>query len=465
MRPARDAGASRGERAGETMAWLESFLAFALTMLVFSTVVTIIIEGIHRVWKMREAGLKLLMESLFDKVVWGRFKPYFVKPDATEAQAAQAKAAARDDFVKLLTDTQGIPEKARGFFGGFVPKQITSLTSMQFAERLAQTEIGKKVVTEVQAALTGTAQELQQALDQVIKDLVQKFERFGAEATEFFKRRSHIFAVLLGFALVFAANFDAIQVFKAYLNDDKLREALIQSTDAIQKQHVAAVERLQRTADDKNAPAAVAADDLIKQLEKSRAEAEKALAELRAKGVPIGWSYFPRCAPLPAALPPAANTPRYADSRCAALHAAWLAQTEKACRDAFAITEEQAGKDDRYEFCVDTALKDRLSEALGLERVWKERPWQVAYWAFAVLLAGALVGLGGPFWYDTVRSLSGVLQLLRPSAPAPKPEPGVTFRGARGPADTRQPENPVEAFKTAAIARTLVEATKSVQKP
>lgn len=408
------------------MAWLESFLAFALTMLVFSTVITIIIEGIHRALLYREKGMQALIGSLFDAVIWPRFGKFFV-PEAAliettdSADAKKLKLAAQEkprtetraDFVAMLTSSEGVTEKTRGLIGRLVPRQITSLTSMQFAERLAQTEIGARIVKEVKDALSGTAAEVQQAVDQVVKDLVQKFERFGAAATEFFKRRSQVFAVLIGFVLVFAANFDAVQVFKAYFNDDKLRAALIANSDAIQKQYVAAVERLKQTADGKG-EAADSAKKLIEQLDKSRVEADRALADLRAKGVPIGWSHFPYCVQDRATPTTGANPPRNADPRC-----------EKA----------ETG--------------DYL------------------YWLLAVLLAGALVGLGGPFWYDTVRSLSSVLQLLRPSAPAaaPKPEPGVAFLRAGGTPDTRQPENPVEAFKTAAEARTRVEAAKPPAPP
>jgi hypothetical protein len=412
------------------MAWLESFLAFALTMLVFSTVITIIIEGIHRALLYREKGMEALIGSLFDTVIWPRFGKFFV-PDAAQIKptdsddSKKAKMAAQEkqrtdtraDFVAMLTSSEGVTAKARGLIGRLVPQRITSLTSMQFAERLAQTEIGTKIVKEVKNALSGTAAEVQQAVDQLIKDLVQKFERFGTAATDFFKRRSQVFAVLIGFGLVFVVNFDAIQVFKAYLNDDKLREALIANSDAIQKQYAAAVERLKQAADGKG-EAADSAKKLIEQLDKSRIEADKALADLRAKGVPIGWSRFPYCVQDRALPTTGPNPPRNVDPKC-----------EKA----------EAG--------------------------------DYIYWVLAVLLAGALVGLGGPFWYDTVRSLSSVLQLLRPSAPAAaaatKPEPGVAFlRGGGRPADTRQPENPVEAFKAAADARLLAEtATPPAQNP
>jgi hypothetical protein len=77
------------------------------------------------------------------------------------------------------------------------------------------------------------------------------------------------------------------------------------------------------------------------------------------------------------------------------------------------------------------------------------------YWFVAVIVAGALVGLGGPFWYDAVRSLSFVLQLMKPLTQGPKAAAGTgtgeevkTAATAPG-AEPKQPTTPVAAFKAA----------------
>lgn len=56
------------------MIWLEAVLAFALTMLVFSTMVSVIVEALLRIAKMRERGFRDMLERLFEDVVKERIK-------------------------------------------------------------------------------------------------------------------------------------------------------------------------------------------------------------------------------------------------------------------------------------------------------------------------------------------------------------------------------------------------------
>ncbi len=51
------------------MNWLEAMLAFALTMVALSTMVTAIMEVFHRFARSREAGFQLMTEQLFDVVI------------------------------------------------------------------------------------------------------------------------------------------------------------------------------------------------------------------------------------------------------------------------------------------------------------------------------------------------------------------------------------------------------------
>ena len=54
------------------MEWLETGLAFAVTIMVFSTVVSVNIETGHPILRIREKGLKRLMETLYEEIIWPR---------------------------------------------------------------------------------------------------------------------------------------------------------------------------------------------------------------------------------------------------------------------------------------------------------------------------------------------------------------------------------------------------------
>ena len=51
------------------MQLIEAALAFAITMLALSLVVSSFVEIIHRVFSMREAGLKYMLGQMFDQVL------------------------------------------------------------------------------------------------------------------------------------------------------------------------------------------------------------------------------------------------------------------------------------------------------------------------------------------------------------------------------------------------------------
>ena len=53
-------------------------MAFAIAMILFSTIVTGIVELIMRLFGVREKNLQTTLESLFENVVWPRMKSRFV---------------------------------------------------------------------------------------------------------------------------------------------------------------------------------------------------------------------------------------------------------------------------------------------------------------------------------------------------------------------------------------------------
>ena len=78
---------------------LEAALAFAITMLVLSLVSSSFVEIIHRIFSMREAGLKHMLGQLFDQVL-----VKYVHKHAMAQLAAGAKLP--DDVAKLIETTR-----------------------------------------------------------------------------------------------------------------------------------------------------------------------------------------------------------------------------------------------------------------------------------------------------------------------------------------------------------------------
>src|SRR5204862_3951769 len=89
---------------------IEAALAFAITMLALSLVCSSIVEVIHRTFKLREAGLKYMLEQLFDQVLVGYLKP---------GLEAKAKAKLGD---KYIANSQYVRDGLKTFRDGFVER-------------------------------------------------------------------------------------------------------------------------------------------------------------------------------------------------------------------------------------------------------------------------------------------------------------------------------------------------------
>jgi hypothetical protein len=90
------------------MPLIEAALAFAITMLALSLIVSSFVELIHRGFKMREAGLQYMLGQLFDQVLVQYLRPLADKELATNPKLQgktiqDAYKAVRESFVERMT--------------------------------------------------------------------------------------------------------------------------------------------------------------------------------------------------------------------------------------------------------------------------------------------------------------------------------------------------------------------------
>ena len=79
------------------MAWLDALLAFAVTMMVLSTLVSVIVEAGHSLLNERSKGLERQVEHMFDQVIAPRLAGQ-LPADMTGSR-----------FVKQITDMRWVP--------------------------------------------------------------------------------------------------------------------------------------------------------------------------------------------------------------------------------------------------------------------------------------------------------------------------------------------------------------------
>lgn len=367
------------------MQLLESAMAFAVTMIIFSTITTGIVELLLRSLGTREKYLEKTIRALFQTVVWPRMKAPLMASAKTAEAALKEKLGG--EFVRAMTGNPLSDVSASGF-PVRKDNQVSELSILAFAERLGRTDIGKAILDE------GEVQ-----LDLLVKDFVRTFDRFARASHEIFRKRAQRTAMAVGIIFALTANVDAGQLFITLMDNPDLRTGLIDQAEEAAEANKAAAQQLA---------------DLTTELEKGGLSEEQS-AEIKAKideisadvkaleasGLPVGHSFYPYCRGEPEA-----------DTRCSDSASFW------------------------------------------------EGAVKFLQWLSLSVLAGILIGLGGPFWFRVFSSLSQIFQLLR-SLGIGRGGKAANAQGADArtqaeplPEDTAKPTSVVDAFKVAVQVHT-----------
>lgn len=346
---------------------------------------------------------------------------------------------------------------------------VTRMTPTEFAAALGRSEVAGLVI--------GAGRD---KLDTLITDLLRRFDDTGTVSRAEFQRRSARLSVYAAFLTAFFLNINAITLLEAFFSDDELSarvvglytdEQLEGMAGALDEVNAAAYVAILarsaelKTAEEKLADAQTALDGVKKSettSEDARAEAQDTVDELRAEvaalrveiattvgsltdvGVPVGWRYFPFCLPDRNGLNP--GTP----PGCTGLKA-YAEYLEDG---------RVTGEADETGWLV-RPFETTRHHVLAVWYWLGERMSGLGSWLVGILLAGVLIGLGGPFWFDFYKRLSMVTQIAR----------GMGLGGPRQALDADKDENrdtktdpqtehapkkAVDAFRDAVDAQSLV---------
>ena len=265
---------------------LDAGLAFAITMLILAMVVTTLVETLHRLFRLREKGLAILLGNFYDRILFSRSGGVLRGADDRRA------------FIEMMTINRGPVGKApmtalnrhlsldstsedRKFLNWiWSGRRLGSLSLTAFMERLGGSEYGAQLVT--QASTAG-----EKGVEWVLKDVAQKFDAFGAEASEYFESRARLLSVIVGFVLAFAINVNAVALFETFMKRPDVAQAVIARGESVTKSY----ENLQKQVETLNASApAASTEEARASVQKAADEAAAAVESLQSVGVPIGWN-------------------------------------------------------------------------------------------------------------------------------------------------------------------------------
>jgi hypothetical protein len=115
----------------------------------------------------------------------------------------------REKFVTAMTDTVGNAQDGGG--------EAESLDALEFASRLAETDVGR-------AIMTRTKGEIRDQVTDLVEDLVRRFDSHGAGASAGFRVLSQRYAVRIAFVVALVANIDAVNLLQHFIDNPKQAE-------------------------------------------------------------------------------------------------------------------------------------------------------------------------------------------------------------------------------------------------
>ncbi|MEL7109935.1 MAG: hypothetical protein AAGJ68_01660 [Pseudomonadota bacterium] len=421
------------------MSFLLALAAFAAIVAVYSTVVTVLVEGLQKVLALRSAGMNEMLRAFYDQTL-ASLQPRDT-PDGDKASVSNSKKPTNAAQTFADSITRRTPSESLKFWyirnwpiiGHIFASRRQKLTTLQFIESLAETKEGSTL-----------ARHRPEQLREALTTAAYQYERLGETQTEYFQSRAKLLSVIVGMVVAVFINFDAITVYKELSTNASLSSRL---TLAMDQEKLNLVQKV-AGADEAELESSSLMTPAIQQ----------AAGDLRALGIPIGRKMFPHCEgyshtttnQILASDPSQAQSiaaNEYFDKRCGKTNQQTVNQTWALSFSDF--LDKEGASPSGY---VDTAAYWFRYRGHRISVIGNNLQ-SFLMWALGVLVAGGLLGLGAPFWFRIFNRLSAMaLPAARATLAAPPKAPGappvlVKVSDVR-PAGSSDPEDLERGFLT-----------------
>ena len=387
---------------------LDAAIAFALSIAGFATVVTVIVEIIHRIFRLRPKGLREMLIQHFDDLI----KPALEKRlGEIEKEAEEIPKKIEKLRVDLIDKVVGNPlrrqqlEELRSESSGRaltnVPKRvvnaITRLPKRIMNSMFEYTEISVEDYLQrfPDADVFHYLKDLgKKELNELLEGFDKKYEEYEKAISNFFKRRAQLLALIVGIGLAVGANIHGLRLFERYIENPELTARIIAQTDEIGSAIKATQDRIANQSDTN--------DENLQIIQRELQRSKELMGNLASTGLPIGWNFYPHC---PTSKPQEG-----------------VASYDPDCGPVIALARNADNKSDsaakNADIKVDSAAKktDIKSDStlVRIYTTFKLDFFGFLQWLFVVIVTGMLIGLGGPFWFDVSRRLAGIRQQISP---------------------------------------------------
>ena len=245
------------------MPYLDAALAFALTMLAVSTLVTQIVRLFRNTAKLRRQGLQDMLTDFFT---------HELQPVVTR-ELNRLKQTVGDQVVAALKDAlakfDASPQLKK-----VVEEQLTDMPTDEIIERLKRTELGLKLLTD-----------LGDHTKAIFDELGKRYEAAGKRATESFRSKSRWWSLGVGVVVAFALNIDSIFIANTYMKNEGMRQAVIAQKDSLEQGYTS----LAQTLEQEEGKTEITREEF----EAAFSDAKASLDIFTSAGFPIGYNYYP----------------------------------------------------------------------------------------------------------------------------------------------------------------------------
>ncbi|WP_262690016.1 hypothetical protein [Kordiimonas aestuarii] len=381
------------------MGELQVALALAVSMLVFSTFVSAIVEVLHRAFTLRKHGMKVLIEKFYEQEVMDRLQNLI--PAHARGQEEPGREYRGKFLFQMWSGLKSKPPEdgsyatvsrntlASKFPLPMLDGSVDRMDVAEFFRRLAETDIGRKI-----------GQKAPVDIDILIDDLATRFEDYGRQVSAYFKRRSQIISVIIAVLFALGMNANVVSLVRAFQNDETLTTDIINHANTATANYQAQLAATRAASNGQSV-----SESQLKAIEDKLADLRKGIADAQDLGLPFGWT----------------DNELFNGSDINN----FLSPNQTVSRDSI----------------------DFLSKAF----------WA---WLFTTIATGLLIGLGGPFWYDMIQRLSAVTQVASALTSKASQDGGTNVPAEALSKETVAKSAARDAFKTVTRANNLLAHTE-----
>ena len=446
---------------------IEAFLALGLTMIILTTGVSSLSGTWQRLLRSRARGMRELLRCFFLLTLNKIQAPPPSAPSAPPAPPPTTPANNWQPFMDAIGETDALLR-----FIGEMSLQPGKLAEIEAAEaglvkqidgyKAALPElhqptrrwIGTPLWWKVWRSLADTLDNLSddefktrfktstigKALEKAdpkgfedrVKALHEQFVAFGHAASEAFSRNARRQSIVFAVILAFCANIDAFNLLETYLANPSLTAAVIQKYEKIGTDQAtstqppaktdSAATPIQKINELRDLAISLASKEKHKDIEDKADQAREvvqasqtAYDEARqvvanaTSNFPVGWDRYPGCAD------------KSADQRCDGIAAARKAK-EDAAQEAPASAQKACttppGNPEssvivNFLCPIASLLDPLLTPFRDIHFAFENNARHALRWSMGVLLAILMLGLGTPFWIQTVDGMLRARDLVR----------------------------------------------------